>query len=78
MKNVIKLVVFAGMFSFVACGPTAQELAEQAKQDSIRVADSVAAVQYVADSIAAAELAQQAIADSIATADSLAALAKKK
>ncbi len=61
MKKLFGLLMIAGMMSFVACGPSAAELAEKAKQDSIRVADSLAAIQKAeqlkADSIAAAEAA---------------------
>lgn len=64
MKKLFGLLMIAGMMSFVACGPTAEELAEKAKQDSIRVADSLAVIaaaeQAKADSIAAAELAAAA------------------
>jgi hypothetical protein len=52
MKKVLTLVAFAGMVTFVACGPSAEEKAamEKKKQDSIAAvektkADSVAAVQ---------------------------------
>lgn len=72
MKKLFALLVVAGMVSFVACGPSAEEKAEKARQDSIRVADSMALVaaeqQKVADSIAAA----QVVADSVAHADSIA------
>jgi hypothetical protein len=64
MKKIFGLLMIAGMMSFVACGPSAAELAEKAKADSIRVADSLSAIaaaeQAKADSIAAAEAAAAA------------------
>ncbi len=76
--------MIAGMMSFVACGPSAEEqAAAQAKADSLK-ADSIAQVeaaaaaveQAKADSIAQVEAAAaQATADSIAAAD---AKGKKK
>lgn len=56
----------AGMMSFVACGPTAEELAKIAA-DSARVADSIAL--FKADSAAAVAAAEQQIADSTARAE---------
>ena len=76
MKKVLTLVAVAGMFAFVACGPSAEEkqAAEKRKQDSIAQADSIkaaedaAAAQAKADSAKAAEeaAAAQAQADSAA------------
>ena len=66
MKKVLSFVFIAGMAAaFVACGPSKEELEakEQARQDSIRVADSIAA------DAAAAEAAAQAMQDSIANAE---------
>lgn len=79
MRTTLKLFVLAGVAFLVACGPSAQELAEKAKQDSIRIADSIAVVEAEAaaaaaaeqaklDSIAAAQV-EQAKADSIAAAE---------
>ena len=86
MKKVILFTIGAGMFSFTACGPSAEDLAakEKAKQDSIHMADSLAAEAAAAvekarqDSIAGAEAAavEKAKADSTRMADSLAALKK--
>jgi len=67
--------MIAGMMSFVACGPSAEEqAAEQARLDSL-TADSIAQVEAAAaaeqtriDSIAQVEAAEQAKADSIANA----------
>ncbi len=80
MKKLLMLVAVAGMFSFYACGPSAEEIAakEKAKNDSIaKAAEEAAAVeaakqQAMADSIAkveAAALAEKAKADSIAAAE---------
>jgi len=56
MKKLFGLLMIAGMMSFVACGPSAEEqAAEQARLDSIAKAqqDSIAKAQT--DSIAATE-----------------------
>lgn len=84
MKKVLTLVALAGMFAFVACGPSQEELEKERKrkEDSARTADSTARVEAEAkqkaydDSVAnaAAEKARQ---DSIRVADSLANLPKK-
>ncbi|MEI6061320.1 MAG: hypothetical protein WCR72_11470 [Bacteroidota bacterium] len=72
MKKLFAMFVVAGMVAFVACGPSAEEKAEKARQDSIAQADSLANVaaqqQRVADSTANA----MKVADSTAKADSLA------
>ncbi len=65
MKKLLVSLAVAGMFVFVACGPSAAEQAEQARLDSIRVADSIAAEQAKID-------AEKAAADSIALADTTA------
>ncbi len=71
MKKFITLLAVAAMFSFVACGPSAEQKAEQARLDSIRIADSIAEVQRIeqvkADSMAKVA-AEQAHQDSIAKA----------
>lgn len=82
MKKLLTLVLAGGMLAFYACGPSKEELAakEKAKQDSIHMADSMAAAAAAAaekakaDSIAAAEAAmkEKMMQDSIAKADSLA------
>jgi len=58
MKTLAQILVVAGMATLVACGPSAEQKAEQARLDSIRVADSIAAVEAeamrVQDSINAA------------------------
>jgi hypothetical protein len=73
MKKLFSLLVIAGMFAIVACGPSAEEKAakEKAKADSIAAVqkakeDSIAAVQKAKDdSIAAVQKAKE---DSIAAA----------
>ena len=52
MKTLSKLLVVAGLFAFVACGPSAKDQAEKAKQDSIKQADSLMAVKAKEDSTA--------------------------
>lgn len=84
MKKVLTLVAVAGMFSFVACGPSAEEIAakEKAKQDSIaaveaaKAAEEAAKAQAAADSTAAYAAAEEAKAK--ATQDSIDAAAKGK
>ena len=82
MKKLIQLLVVAGMASFIACGPSASEKAEKAKQDSIRQADSIATIQAdsirKADSVAAISSESMRVADSIKKADSIAATKGKK
>jgi hypothetical protein len=72
MKKLFLSLAVAGMFAFFACGPSAAEIAEQARIDSLRTdsiqKDSIqkaeAEAARVADSIAKA-----AVADSIAKAE---------
>lgn len=63
MKKIFYLIVafIATQFVF-SCGPSKADLAEKARQDSIRVADSI----HCADSIARADSIQRAVADSLA------------
>lgn len=72
MKKLFTLVAVAGMFTFVACGPSAAELEAKAKA----TADSIAAIE---SANAAAEAARmQAITDSTtAYADAAAAEATR-
>ncbi len=69
MKKLFAMFVVAGMVGFVACGPSAEEKAEKARQDSIALADSLANVAAeqarIADSTAQAAV-EAAHADSIA------------
>jgi hypothetical protein len=76
MKKLLSVIAVAGMFAFVACGPSAEEKAkaEQAVNDSIaqveatRIQDSVAvAEQAVNDSLAKIEATR--IQDSITAAE---------
>jgi len=58
MKTLSQILVIAGLATMVACGPNAEQLAEQARLDSIRIADSIALVEAeqarIQDSINAA------------------------
>jgi hypothetical protein len=85
MKKLLSLIAVAGMFTFVACGPSAEEkaAAEQKIQDSIaqveqqRITDSIAAAEQVAnDSLAAVDAKR--IQDSIAAAEAKPAKPAKK
>lgn len=68
MKKVVTLVALAGMFTFVACGPSAEEIAkiEKAKQDSIAAVESQKAAEEAAR--IEAEAKEKAAADSVAAA----------
>ena len=76
MKKLFLIIAVAGFTFFYACGPSAEELAKKAQEDSILVADSIAKVEAeakrVQDSIdAVAAIAaekEKAIQDSIAKA----------
>ena len=82
MKKVFTLVAVASMFTFVACGPSAEEKAakEKATQDSIaaveaaKAAEEAARAQAITDSTNAYTAAKEAeakrVADSIAEAES--------
>ena len=67
----LNLFLLAGAVALIAaCGPSAKEKADKARQDSIRIADSIAKVKAYEDSIAAAQAAaEQARLDSIAQAE---------
>lgn len=83
MKKLLTLVIASGMLAFTACGPSKADLEAKEKrtQDSIRMADSLAAAEAAAAAALAAEeaakaaamAAEQAKADSTRVADSLAA-----
>jgi hypothetical protein len=62
MKKVLTLVAFAGMVTFVACGPSAEEKAAADKKKN----DSIAGVMQKAkdDSVAAVAAKEKAKADS--------------
>jgi hypothetical protein len=83
MKRLLSLIVVAGIFTFVACGPSAEEKAkaEKATADSLqaieqaRINDSIAMETAKADSLKAMEA--QRIADSTKAAEELAAKSAK-
>jgi hypothetical protein len=50
MKKIFTWMLMAGFLAFTACGPSEQELREKAVKDSIRVADSLAALVVEAES----------------------------
>ena len=70
MKKLFTLVAVASMFTFVACGPSAEEMAAKAKL----VTDSIQAAN---DLQVAADAAKMAAADSVAKADAAMAEAKR-
>jgi hypothetical protein len=72
MKKLSQLLVIAGLISFIACGPSAKEKAEKAKQDSIRIADSIAKEMKAQDSIRLADSIAKVKQDSARIADSIA------
>ena len=86
MKKLLTLVLAGGMFAFYACGPSKAELEakEKAKQDSIHMADSMAAATAAAEAAAKQKAMQDSIDASMAAAkqkameDSIAAAAPKK
>jgi hypothetical protein len=69
MKTLSQILVVAGLATFVACGPSAEQLAEQARLDSIRIADSIALVEAEAariqDSINAALAADTTVVEEV-------------
>lgn len=79
MKKLLTIVLAGGMAAFCACGPSKEEIAkrEKAKQDSIHMADSVAAAAAAAKAKeeadakakADAEAKEKAKADSTAKAE---------
>lgn len=66
MKKVLSLVVLSLAMFAISCGPNAEELEAKRIADSIKLADSIAKIEFVTDSIAEA--------DSITKADSIAAI----
>ena len=72
MKKLFAMFVVAGMVAFVACGPSAEENAEKARQDSIAQADSVAALAVEQTRLADSTAQAAVVADSLAKADSIA------
>ncbi|MEI6815575.1 MAG: hypothetical protein WCL14_03110 [Bacteroidota bacterium] len=81
MKKVLSLMLLAGMLSFYACGPSAEEkaAAEKAKADSAKAADDAAKAAKEAatqDSLAKVKATEDSIAKAKAAEDSAAAKAK--
>ena len=91
MKKVLSTLLVAGMFAFVACGPSAEEKAamekkkqdsidmvQKAMNDSIEAANKAAADKAKADSTAAASM-EKARTDSMEAASKKGGkMAKKK
>jgi hypothetical protein len=69
MKTLSMILVVAGLATMVACGPSAEQLAEQSRLDSIRVADSIALVEAeqarIQDSINAAMIADTTMVETV-------------
>ncbi len=69
MKTLSMILVVAGLATMVACGPSAEQLAEQSRLDSIRVADSIALVEAeqarIQDSINAAMAADTTLIETV-------------
>ncbi len=66
MKKLVLMAVAIVAVSFASCGNKAADAAK-AQQDSIRIADSIAAVEAAAAEQAAAQAADSLNADSTAT-----------
>jgi len=83
-KNRFTLFIAIGTFLIIGCGPSADELAKQAQQDSIRKADSLELIRLKdiekqrADSLAAAQLLEKAKQDSLAMVEKIKAEIKKE
>ena len=78
MKKVLALLMIAGMFSVIACGPSAEE--KQKMDDAAKAtSDSIAAAAQQATDAAAAAASQAATADSMngAMADTTAKMMAK-
>lgn len=69
MKKLSMILVVAGFATMVSCGPNAEQMAEEARLDSIRVADSIALVEAdqarIQDSIDAAMAADTTMIEAI-------------
>ena len=68
MKKVLSIALVAGMFSFIACGPSQQEkdAAEKAKNDSISAAMAQDSMAAAAAASAMVDTANQMAADTAA------------
>ncbi len=73
MKKLLYLAAFAGMFAFVACGPSAEE---KAKAEAKRIADSTAKADSINQVIEKARLDSIAKVNEKMIADSIEAAAK--
>jgi len=78
MKKLLALLMIAGMFSVVACGPSAEEKAKMEEAAKAAADSAAAAAQAAADQAAAAAASAAATVDSAAGAmvDSAAAMVK--
>jgi len=66
MKKVLALVMIAGMFSLVACGPSAEEKAKMEEAAKMQADSIAAAAQQAADQAAAAASQAATTVDSAA------------
>ena len=68
MKKVFAVLAFVGMFSFVACGPKAEEAATEATESVENAATEAtdAAAETATEVVAAADSTMGAVADSAA------------
>ena len=66
MKKLVLMVAAIAAVSFASCGNKVAD-AEQAKADSIRIADSIAAAEAAAAELAAAEAAADTVANDSVT-----------
>lgn len=80
MKKVITLIAVAGMFTFISCGPSAEEIAEieKTKQDSIAVVEAAAAEAAAAEATAAAAVEAERVAAEAAAAEAAAKAAEEE
>ncbi|MES2590432.1 MAG: hypothetical protein V4608_01020 [Bacteroidota bacterium] len=80
MKKVFTLVAVAGMFTFVACGPSAEEKAAKEKmtQDSIAAVEAAKAAEEAAKAQATADSAAKFAADEAAKAEEAAKAAEEE
>ncbi len=78
MKKVLALLMIAGMFSVVACGPSAEEKTKMEEAAKMQADSIAAAAQQAADQAAAAAQQAATTVDSTVSAvvDSAAAMVK--
>ena len=72
MKKLVLMAVAIVAVSFASCGNKAADAAK-AQQDSIRIADSIAAVEAAAAEEAAAAAADTVVVDSVAVTETVVA-----